>query len=255
MTDLVFMQNNQVVTSSRYVARDFAREHRSVLRDIDNLIQVGGAQNCADLFYETTYIHEQNKQKYREYLMNRDGFTLLVMGFTGKKAIKFKINYIQAFNEMEKRLQQPKTQLEVLQQSINQLVEQEREIKVLKQGMKTTNEKVDNFSEILALNPTQWRKKVNAIINKIAQKQGGAYQDVRNDSYQLLEERARCQLSIRKTNKQRKMALEGVPKSKIDKVNKMDVIADDARLTEIYLAVVKELAIKNNIDIERRENT
>ncbi len=73
-----YPQNNQVVTSSRYVARNFAREQRSVLRDIDNLIQDGGAQDCADLFYETDYIHEQNKKEYREYLMNRDGFTLLM---------------------------------------------------------------------------------------------------------------------------------------------------------------------------------
>ncbi|GMA52640.1 hypothetical protein GCM10025857_39970 [Alicyclobacillus contaminans] len=45
------------------------------------------------------------------------------------------------------------------------------------------------------------------------------------------------------------MALEGAAKSKIDKVNKMDVIADDARLTEIYLAVVKEMAIRYQVNL------
>ncbi|WP_077301541.1 BRO-N domain-containing protein [Virgibacillus pantothenticus] len=144
-------------------------------------------------------------------------------------------------------------ELQMVNGLFQSLARQELETKILKEEMKSTNEKVDNFSEILALNPTQWRKKVNAIINKIAQKRGGAYQDVRNESYQLLEERGKCILSIRKTNKQRKMALEGVVKSRIDKVTKMDVIADDARLTEIYLAVVKELAIKHNINIERSE--
>lgn len=109
--------------------------------------------------------------------------------------------------------------------------------------------KQDNIKEVLSLNPTEWKKKVNKIINAIALSKGGfqAYADVRKESYQLLEDRARCRLSIRLTNKKSEMALNGVPKSKIDKVNKMDVIGDDARLTEIYLAIVKEMAIKYGV--------
>ncbi|HZG71753.1 MAG TPA: hypothetical protein VEY51_09480, partial [Chondromyces sp.] len=109
--------------------------------------------------------------------------------------------------------------------------------------------KQDNIKEVLSLNPTEWKKKVNKIINAIALSKGGfqAYADVRKESYQLLEDRARCRLSIRLTNKKSEMALNGVTKSKIDKVNKMDVIGDDARLTEIYLAIVKEMAIKYGV--------
>lgn len=62
------------------------------------------------MFYKTAYIHEQNKQEYPMYLMNRDGFTLLVMGFTGQNALEWKIKYIQAFNAMEKELQASKQQ-------------------------------------------------------------------------------------------------------------------------------------------------
>ncbi len=111
--------------------------------------------------------------------------------------------------------------------------------------------KQDSIKEVLSLNPIEWRSKVNKIINAIAKKRGGfqAYQDVRNESYEILEERAKCRLSIRLTNKKSEMALNGAPKSKIDKVNKMDVIADDTRLTEIYLAIVKEMAIKNNAEV------
>ena len=68
---------------------------------IDELKQV--AENSADLFYEDTYIHPQNKQSYRQVIMNRDGFTLLAMGFTGQKALQFKLKYIEAFNQMEKK--------------------------------------------------------------------------------------------------------------------------------------------------------
>lgn len=102
MNQLVFKENNQVVTSSRNVARDFNKQHKHVLESIDAM--KGVAENWADLFYKTTYVHEQNKQQYREYLINRDGFTLLVMGFTGRKAMQFKMKYVKAFNEMEQQL-------------------------------------------------------------------------------------------------------------------------------------------------------
>ena len=98
-------ENNQMVVSSLEIARNFGKEHKHVTRDIRNL--KGGVQNWADLFYETTYIHEQNKQEYPMYLMNRDGFSLLVMGFTGKEALEWKIKYIEAFNQMEKKLNDP----------------------------------------------------------------------------------------------------------------------------------------------------
>ncbi|WP_103572717.1 Rha family transcriptional regulator, partial [Escherichia coli] len=88
-------------------AETFNKNHRDVLAAIDDLKE-GVAENYADLFYEDSYIHPQNKQKYRQIIMNRDGFTLLAMGFTGQKALKFKLKYIEAFNRMEKEIQQPK---------------------------------------------------------------------------------------------------------------------------------------------------
>ena len=118
MSDLVFLNNDQVVTSSRNVARDFEKGHREVLRAIDNIIKSGAVQDCTTLFHETTYVHEQNKQEYRQYLMNRDGFTLLVMGFEGRKAMQFKMKYINAFNEMEKVLKQPNSRKLLLETAL-----------------------------------------------------------------------------------------------------------------------------------------
>ena len=60
------------------------------------------SKNGDTLFYGTKWANEQNWQEYPEYLMNRDGFSLLAMGFTGKKALEWKVKYIQAFNAMEK---------------------------------------------------------------------------------------------------------------------------------------------------------
>ena len=103
MTDIIlFTQNGEPVASSRQIAESFGKEHKSVLRSVEDLV----AQNCAakSMFYETTF--ENRGKQYPMYLMNRDGFTLLAMGFTGKAALEWKLKYIQAFNAMEKQLAQ-----------------------------------------------------------------------------------------------------------------------------------------------------
>ncbi|HFM8307655.1 TPA: Rha family transcriptional regulator [Enterococcus faecium] len=97
------LKNKEAVTTSLQVAESFDKKHRHVLTAIDELKE-GVAENWADLFWEDTYVHPQNKQSYRIIYMNRDGFSLLAMGFTGKKALSFKLQYIEAFNKMEKEL-------------------------------------------------------------------------------------------------------------------------------------------------------
>lgn len=124
MNDLVIMKDQQAVTSSLQVAETFNKNHRDVLRAVDDLKE-GVAQNWADLFYEDTYTHPQNKQQYRIIYMNRDGFTLLAMGFTGKKAMKFKLKYIEAFNKMESHIKTggfkvPSTMAEALRLAADQ---------------------------------------------------------------------------------------------------------------------------------------
>lgn len=103
MTDIILStQNGEPVVSSREVAERFNKNHKDVLRAIENL----AAQNCAtkSMFYETTF--ENRGKQYPMYLMNRDGFSLLTFGFTGDEALEWKLKYIQAFNAMEKQLAQ-----------------------------------------------------------------------------------------------------------------------------------------------------
>lgn len=96
-------QNGEPVASSRDVAKRFGKEHKDVLRAIKSIT----AQNCAvtQMFYQSEYTAGTGK-KYPMYLMNRDGFSLLAMGFTGKEAVQWKLKYIEAFNQMEKQLAQ-----------------------------------------------------------------------------------------------------------------------------------------------------
>ena len=98
--NLVSVQNNQVVTTSLQVAEYFGKTHRHVLRDIRSLLDQKDMSNFGHIFVESEFSDKYGR-KQPMYLMNRDGFTLLAMGFTGKKAMQFKIAYINAFNEME----------------------------------------------------------------------------------------------------------------------------------------------------------
>lgn len=102
MTDIILStQNGEPVASSRQIAESFEKNHRDVLRAVDNLKE--DVRNFAQMFFETT-VPDSYGREQRAYLMNRDGFTLLAMGFTGKAALEWKLKYIAAFNEMEKKL-------------------------------------------------------------------------------------------------------------------------------------------------------
>jgi anti-repressor protein len=97
-------QNNDgiVMTSSKRIAEVFNKRHDHILRDINELKDV---PNFGDMFVETKLKDKYNREQ-KAYLIDRDGFTLLAMGFTGKKALDWKVKYIQAFNAMEEKLKE-----------------------------------------------------------------------------------------------------------------------------------------------------
>lgn len=101
MNELVIMHDQQAVTTSLKVAEVFEKEHRNVMQSIKNLT----AENSATrkMFVEDSYFNSRN-QSFPMFYMNRDAFTLLAMGFTGSKAMEFKLKYIDAFNKMEKQI-------------------------------------------------------------------------------------------------------------------------------------------------------
>lgn len=102
MTDIILStQNGEPVASSRQIAESFEKRHDHVMRDIDSIKK--DAPNFGEMFFETQAPDSYGRPQ-RTYLMNRDGFTLLAMGFTGKAALEWKLKYIQAFNAMEKQL-------------------------------------------------------------------------------------------------------------------------------------------------------
>ena len=104
MENLVEVVNNQVVVNSRQVAEKFGKLHKDMLELIEKYIR---AENSAlsTWFCKSSYKAGTGKQ-YPMYLMNKNGFSLVVMGFTGKQVLEWKIKYIEAFEYMEKQLKE-----------------------------------------------------------------------------------------------------------------------------------------------------
>lgn len=155
MEEIVFRgANDQAVTSSLLVAEKFEKSHDNVLKAIRKMVDEGIVKNNeTPMFEETTYINEQNKQAYPMFLMNRDGFTLLAMGFTGKKAMQFKLEYIKAFNKMEaiiKEQSKPKSQAEMLLEQCKLMVEQEHRLQKVEQRLdRMDEERIENGKLLL----------------------------------------------------------------------------------------------------------
>ena len=142
MNNLVIMKDHTAVTTSLQVADTFNKNHRDVLKAVDELKE-GVAQKFADLFWEDLYIHPQNKQSYRLIYMTRDGFTLLAMGFTGKKALDFKLKYIEAFNEMDNVIRKSTVPTRIEDMMIYQLEEMKEvkdDVSMLKDTMRISGQ-------------------------------------------------------------------------------------------------------------------
>jgi phage regulatory protein, rha family len=126
LVEITGKKNEEVLTTtSRKIAEKFGKEHKSVLYAIEGrlcscegsgctkcsdrgyqqlgLLQMGDKSHLSNMFFAKTYIDSRNRQQ-REYEITRDGYSLLAMGFTGEKALKWKLDYIKAFNAMESEL-------------------------------------------------------------------------------------------------------------------------------------------------------
>lgn len=114
-------------------------------------------------------------------------------------------------------------------------------------AQKQMNKKLDGIADIVGTSTMDWRNATSHLINAVVRVQGGspeAHRTVRNDIYDEVDRRGAVSLSTRLTNLRRRMAEEGATKSKRDKTSKVDVIGNDKKLIEIYMAVVKDFAIK-----------
>lgn len=168
MNELVIMQNQKAVTTTTKVAESFEREHYDVIKSVERLKKDVGT--FSEMFIETTEPDSYGRER-KIYLMNRDGFTLLAMGFTGQKALEFKLKYIEAFNKMEEQLKQPSNTKLLLQAAL----EQEERIEVVETDVKylKDNMRIDSAQE------QRIRDNANrVVVNCLGGKDSAAYKSI-----------------------------------------------------------------------------
>lgn len=239
------------------LVKDIAMIHGSTVKRINELINrnqnrfkkevdiidfLGRSERLRDFAEKHGFITSNRTEHV--YLLSERGYFKLLKILEDDTAWDIYDQLVDGYFNMRQALDTSRLspELQMFKGLFDSMAKQELETKRI-------DHKLDNISEIVGTSTIDWRQGTTRLIQRIAQYQGGgeAYKNVRNGIYAEIEKRAGVSLKTRLTNKRRRMADEGISKSKRDKLNKVDVIQDDKKLIEIYMAIVKEYAIKNNV--------
>ncbi|RBS35098.1 phage anti-repressor protein [Enterococcus faecium] len=149
MQELVILKNKEAVTTSLQVAESFKKKHKHVLeaiesikRSVENSANVEDGSNFGQMFVEGNEPDSYGRSR-RVYFMNRDGFSLLAMGFTGSKAINFKLKFIEAFNEMEDVIRKntvPQTIEDMMIYQLEEMKDVKKDVSMLKDTMRISGQ-------------------------------------------------------------------------------------------------------------------
>ncbi|MDL2318209.1 Rha family transcriptional regulator [Eubacteriales bacterium OttesenSCG-928-A19] len=256
MDKLTVVDNKRVLTlDSRDVAKMVERDHNELLKSIRQYCEYLGQGEIpqSDFFTESSYVNSQNKTMPC-YLITRKGCDMIANKMTGEKGVRFTATYVDRFYEMENALQNPvpkimsPAELSLLQAQA--LVDIEKKQQAQQEALDAVNKRVDSIGDIISLNPQAWREEAQRMVTRIAKKIGGHghIQDVYAEIYDLMLHRFGFDLKRRLNNKRAKMAMEGANKTQQQKVTRIDVIAEDKKMIEAYLTLIKEMAIKYGVD-------
>lgn len=164
MEELVFLRNEQALTDSLTVAEMFGKRHDRVLRAIDNLVE-SLPKNGERRMFIFGRRKADDGQFHRMYFMNRDGFSLLVMGFTGKKALEWKLKYIDAFNAMEKIITEKQTTVWLETRQQGKLIRRD-ETNVIQKLVEYAKEQGSTHAEMLYMTYSKLANKMAGITNR-----------------------------------------------------------------------------------------
>lgn len=165
MEELVYLKRDQALTDSLVVAEMFEKEHAKVMRSIDNLIETLAKSGERSQMFYLSKRKAADGQFHRIYLMNRDGFSLLVMGFTGKKALEWKIKYIDAFNKMQEIITEKRTSAWIETRQQGQLVRKD-ETGIIQKLVEYAREQGSGHADMLYMTYTKLANKMVGITSR-----------------------------------------------------------------------------------------
>lgn len=205
--------------------------------------------------FQAVEISTASGQKQKQHIIKLDTakeMAMLERNDKGKEVRRYFIKVEKKYKQSVIDTKNLSPELQMFKQIFDSVARNQLELQQMKETSERIEQKVESIKEVISLDTTSWRDDTSNLIKKIAKSLDGgkAYQDVRAESYELLNKRMGVDVKTRLTNKRRRMADEGVCKSKRDKLSYLDVIADDKKLIEGYVAIVKEMAIKYGVDIK-----
>ena len=237
----IINHNGQKTIDSREVAEMIDIQHKDLLEKIRGYMThlTSGKFRPLDFFVESTYQDAKGEERPC-YLLTRKGCDMVANKLTGEKGVLFSAAYINRFHEME---QAPTmTQAQLLAAIAQQAADQEQRVLALQNRTESVERRLETVKDTLVVRESErWRETINRNLGQIVKTRGLDHQSVRSESYQVLEDRARCDLASRVRNLKTRLEDSGATKTKIESVNKLDVIESDPKLKEIYTAIVKEM--------------
>ena len=245
------------------IAEIHGRDLKDINRNINNNIKrfINGVDildlkvsELKSLSLELGYSNQSYANANNIYLLSERGYSKLLKILEDDVAWECYEKLVDGYFNMRAKESTLNTQnlspeLQMFNKMFQAVANVELSNKELKEEITSTNVKLDGIKDIVALNSTDWKKDTSNLISKMALKLGGFehISDLRKESYNILNKRTGIKLETRLTNKRRRMADEGVCKSKRDKLNYIDIISEDKKELEVYLAIVKEMAIKYGV--------
>lgn len=239
--------------SSREVAEMMEIRHGDLLEKIDKINKDFGNGNVRYQKYWIESTFENRGKQYRCFEVTKRGCEFLAHKSTGTKGNLFTDRYMDKFEEMELVQQQTidmtelSPSLQTFKQIFDTMVEQEIKQKQMEKDIEGIKTSLDGIQNLISLSKDNWRHDVKDIINKIAYKTGTKHKVIWDEVYNELQTRFGVNLNTRLKNRKNNAINNGMSKSKVEKINKLDIIDEDKSLVEGLLIVTKDLALKYNI--------
>jgi Rha family phage regulatory protein len=250
LSNLIQFQNKPLTIDSREVAKMVGKDHSHLLRDIKGYIEILGKSNfgLADFFVENTYTDLQGKKR-NCYKVTKKGCEMIAHKLTGEKGVLFTATYIERFHDMEAQIQKPTCIEDVLIQSLQEMKDMRLQIEEAKKQTSEVKEEVQDIRNVITLNPqAAWRRECNRILNAIGRELGD-FKTPKDQVYEALKTRGKCRPNVLVLNLRKRAMANGMAPSRVEKLNILDVLENEPRLKEIYISIVKEMAIKNGVRI------
>ena len=209
---------------------------------------VEGVDFCTKMFKSGNTIMGRPATDHSMTISMAKEISMLQRNARGKQA---RLYFIQC---EERSKQKPMTMMEMVAAQATAMVEQERKTKQLQNQVAQQAKEIQGIRETITLRPDDdWRGKTTKLINRIVDAMGGGantHMEVRRQIYNALNERFGVCVDTRLRNKRDRMREVGCSKTQVDKTNILDVIAEDKKLIEGYIAIVKDMAIKYGVVYE-----